>query len=603
MVDPQQQYAEVKRLFHEAVLLPDGERGRFLDQRCGPHQQDIRRGVETLLLHHDSRTILSVDEASLASPPGPIETRSLIPMARDGGGMEVSPQLVSELLRLLHTRLLALATVLTVVVVIAIIRCTLVPELPLRFTEFITLVSVFGSWAVLRYQRSLTAEQLRSLEIVLLVSICFQVLTNNVMDMMDAAAHPTAIELETIVDGISEADDAAAAAIVGADRWYHLAWCMIIMIYGVFVPNTWRRAAIVLLPLACVPYLVHWTMRWSIPVVDFVLELMEHRHVMPMPFVAACTAIYAARLLHKGTVEVHRAREFAQYRLGKRLGKGGMGEVYEAQHSLLKRDCAIKVILPGRQFDQATLAKFQREVQATARLTHPNTVEVFDYGQTLGGTFYYVMELLPGLSLGEIVTRHGPLPSARVCYLLRQVCGALQEAHEAGLVHRDLKPGNLFASQRGGVHDVAKVLDFGLVTSGGVDGAVASDGKRLMLGTPAFMPPEQGVRGGQVDARSDIYALGATAFYLLTGHCVFDEPTPEAQLLAHGATPPRRPSELGFEIPSDLEQIIMKCLEKNPRDRFASMLDLRDALFACECGEAWDDDQAARWWRERESHP
>ena len=178
-----------------------------------------------------------------------------------------------------------------------------------------------------------------------------------------------------------------------------------------------------------------------------------------------------------------------------------MGVVYEAEHSLLKRSCAIKLIHPDRRHSELTLARFEREVRATARLTHPNTIEVFDFGQTIDGLFYYVMEFLPGLNLAELVKRYGRLPPGRACYFLRQVCGALQEAHDADLIHRDIKPGNLFSCHRGGAYDVAKVLDFGLVWSVGGDADSRFSEGRVIVGTPAFMAPEQGVALGAVDNR------------------------------------------------------------------------------------------------------
>ena len=186
-----------------------------------------------------------------------------------------------------------------------------------------------------------------------------------------------------------------------------------------------------------------------------------------------------------------------------------MGEVYLAEHVLLRRPCALKLIRPERAGDPKNLRRFEREVQATATLTHPNTVQVYDYGHTDDGTFYYVMEYLPGLTLEELVKRHGPLPPARAIHFLRQVCGALEEAHAVGLIHRDIKPGNVIVCERGGVHDVAKLLDFGLVLSP----VSEADGEKLtqdgaIAGTPAYMSPEQAGGQDDVDARSDIYSLG-----------------------------------------------------------------------------------------------
>ncbi len=215
----------------------------------------------------------------------------------------------------------------------------------------------------------------------------------------------------------------------------------------------------------------------------------------------ALVATYAVHIINSARREAFKARQFGQYRLLERLGGGGMGEVFRAEHVLLKRPCAIKLIKAANEAERHAIARFEKEVKATAKLTHWNTVEIYDYGRTDDGTFYYVMELLPGMSLEDLVEKHGPLPPARVVYLLRQVCGALQEAHLAGLIHRDIKPANIFAAQRGGVYDVAKLLDFGLVKqrANESDGETAS--RESVSGTPLYMSPEQASAYEEVDAQ------------------------------------------------------------------------------------------------------
>ena len=189
----------------------------------------------------------------------------------------------------------------------------------------------------------------------------------------------------------------------------------------------------------------------------------------------------------------------------------------------------MKLIRPGVVTDPRAMQRFEREVRLTARLSHPNTVEVYDYGRTEDGTYYYVMEHLKGLSLDEFVNRHGPLSPGRVVYLLRQVCGALREAHAAGLIHRDIKPSNIFAARPGGLGDVAKLLDFGLVLPAAILGEATLTGERQIVGTPHYMSPEQAKGGHKLDGRSDIYSLGAVAYYLLTGRPPFQ---------ANGTGPP-----------------------------------------------------------------
>lgn len=297
-----------------------------------------------------------------------------------------------------------------------------------------------------------------------------------------------------------------------------------------------------------------------------------------------------------------RDRRLGPYRLGLRLGAGGMGEVYEAEHVLLKRPCAIKFIKPQRDTDEETLDRFEQEVRATARLTHWNTVEIYDYGRTEDGTFYYVMELLPGLSLGELVKRHGPLPPQRVVHFLRQVCGALREAHAFGLVHRDLTPANIFAATRGGVHDVSKLLDFGLVKQAATAATETSGLLRSghFSGSPPFMSPEQATTYNDADQRSDIYSLGAVAYYLLTGNPPFSGKTALQVIEAHARQQVVPPSQILPGIPADLEEIILRCLRKNADERFQDVQSLKSALGHCESAGKWTEEEAADWWQQVE---
>jgi serine/threonine-protein kinase len=260
-----------------------------------------------------------------------------------------------------------------------------------------------------------------------------------------------------------------------------------------------------------------------------------------------------------------------------------MGEVYLAEHTLLKRPCAIKLIRPGKAADPLAVARFEREVRATATLTHWNTVAIFDYGSTDDGTFYYVMEYLP-------------LSYERAIHLLLQTCEALREAHSIGLIHRDVKPGNLFAARVGAVNDVAKLLDFGLAKS-----MVRSDGLELtqdgaITGSPLYMSPEQALDDHEPDARSDIYSLGAVAYYMLTGRPPFKETTPMRVLIAHAREPVTPPSDHRPDIPRDLEEIVLRCLAKQPEDRFQDVAALAQALADCESAGKWTRHRAADWW-------
>jgi tRNA A-37 threonylcarbamoyl transferase component Bud32 len=289
--------------------------------------------------------------------------------------------------------------------------------------------------------------------------------------------------------------------------------------------------------------------------------------------------------------QADKAKRFGQYRLTRKLDAGGMGEVHLAEHLLLKRPSVIKMVRADRAADPALVARFEREVKMLATLTHPNTVAVFDYGHTADGTFYYVMEYLPGLDLDKLVAECGPLPPGRVVHLLRQVCGALREAHAAGLIHRDIKPKNVMACERGGVADVAKLLDFGLVQVD-VGGSDRLTGGGAIMGTPAYMSPEQ-ASGLPTDARSDVYSLGATAYFLLTGHPPFERATLMLTLTAH-ITEPAPP--LCDTVPADLAAVVQKCLAKKPEERFACVRELDLALAACACTADWSEPAAAAWW-------
>jgi len=379
-------------------------------------------------------------------------------------------------------------------------------------------------------------------------------------------------------------------------------WLVLIYTYALFIPNTPRRAAVVISLMAAAPLAHFLLMFWTIPQVGAVIET-DHLTGIPLMFVlAALGSIYGAGAIGFLRREVYEARQLGQYQLKRRIGAGGMGEVYFAEHQLLKRPCVIKLIRPEQAGDERVLARFQREVRATAKLSHWNNIDVFDYGRASCGTFYYVMEYLPGMSLGELVDRYGPMPPERVIYLLRQVCDALSEAHSIGLIHRDIKPGNIFAAYRGGLYDVAKLLDFGLVkplveedqpTQLTLDGSIT--------GTPLFMSPEQATGDAPPDARSDVYSLGAVAYYLLTGRPPFEGDRAIKVMIAHAREEVVPPSKHRADVPGDLEAVVLQCLAKSPGGRFQTAAALGEALSKCKAAAHWSRERAARWWREDEA--
>lgn len=380
-------------------------------------------------------------------------------------------------------------------------------------------------------------------------------------------------------------------------------WMLLIFTYALFVPNTWRRAGLVIGGMALLSIVVLFT-TWasSADVAQVIVQKPNlKRMMMEVPMIIVISSIIAVggvKTINTLRTQAFQARQLGQYRLKQLLGAGGMGEVHLAEHVLLKRPCALKLIHPDKAGNPNTMARFEREVQATATLSHWNTVEIFDYGRTDDGTFYYVMEYLPGLNLHQLVDMFGPMPAERAIHLLMQTCDALSEAHAKGLVHRDIKPGNIFAANRGGVYDVAKLLDFGLVkplTEIESESGVTQEG--MIAGSPLFMSPEQAT-ADKVDARSDIYSLGAVAYFLLTGRPPFDDDKPIKILMAHVNQEPAPPSHINPDMPEDLEQIILKCLAKLPNNRFDSAKALRSALSECRDAGHWTRECAQAWWHD-----
>jgi hypothetical protein len=296
-------------------------------------------------------------------------------------------------------------------------------------------------------------------------------------------------------------------------------------------------------------------------------------------------------------------KQLGQYTLQEKLGQGGMGQVYKAKHAMLRRPVAVKLLDPDRTSPEA-VARFEREVQMTSELAHPNTIAIYDYGRTPEGVFYYVMEYLDGLPLDKLVARHGVLPEGRVIHILAQVCGSLNEAHGIGLVHRDIKPANIILNRRGGQADVVKVLDFGLVKAMDNEKATALTAANAITGTPQYLSPEAIDRPDSVDSRSDLYAVGAVGYFLLTGKPVFEGASVVELIHRVSRDPvPSIASRRGSPVSHDLEAVLMRCLAKKPGDRFASADLLLDALLACQAAGRWTRHDAEAWWREPPTPP
>jgi serine/threonine-protein kinase len=390
---------------------------------------------------------------------------------------------------------------------------------------------------------------------------------------------------------------------------FGLSWVAVwMMLFAIVVPAHPRKALLASVGSAsAVPVVLALTMRYGGTTIrttpaEFVLGA-----VMPYLLVILMTHV-GARAIYTLGREVAKARELGSYRLTERLGQGGMGEVWRAEHRMLARPAAIKLVraeVLGQEPDAVsrTLRRFEREAQATALLRSPNTIELYDFGIADDGAFYYVMELLDGYDLDTLVQEFGPLPAGRVIALLRQACDSLGEAHDAGLVHRDVKPANIFLCRYGRNVDFVKLLDFGLVKQRKQEDLdVRMTAENLVGGTPSFMSPEQVTGERALDGRSDLYALGCVAYWLAAGQLVFSG-TAVATMMAHlrdDPVPPSQRTELG--VPDDLEQVILRCLDKNPDARPQTADELAALLAACDSG-GWTDADARRWWESARPAP
>ncbi|MGE3164009.1 MAG: serine/threonine-protein kinase [Planctomycetota bacterium] len=371
-----------------------------------------------------------------------------------------------------------------------------------------------------------------------------------------------------------------------------------ILLRAVIVPDRAARTALVSLTAELPVFFVAFQI-WQICALQPTSDLRDASYgvFIVRGLLGVAVATIASNIIFGLQRQVRQARQLGQYQLEEKIGEGGMGEVYRASHALLRRPTAIKLLRP-QMAGEENLARFEREVQLTSQLTHPSTIAIYDFGRTPEGVFYYAMELLRGLNLYDLVAQHGPLGPGRIIHVLDQVCGSLAEAHEAGLIHRDIKPHNLVLCERGGLADFVKVLDFGLVKSLHGDLQVTSEIDGTLVGSPLYLSPEA-IRGQPVDSRADLYALGAVGYYLLTGLPLFDATSPFEVLGLQITASPLPPSlRTGRPFPRDLEMLVLACLAKDPGMRPASATELQSRLRECEHAGTWGHDDAARWWAE-----
>jgi serine/threonine-protein kinase len=381
-----------------------------------------------------------------------------------------------------------------------------------------------------------------------------------------------------------------------------LSWiCVLVLVHPMIVPHTRNRTLLAALAAASMDPVGLWiTNLRGIATPSFPVILWTY---LPN-YICALLAVIPAHIITRLGHQVRDARELGSYRLGDLLGKGGMGEVYAARHRMLRRPAAVKLIRPGvlsaNELEpvDTVVRRFKREAEAAASLSSPHTIALYDFGVTGEGSLYYVMELLRGLDFETLVHRFGPMRPARVVYLLRQACYSLAEAHARALVHRDVKPANLYACWVGLEADFVKVLDFGLVKGRLEDerDQAKLTAPDITTGTPAYMSPEL-ARGEDVDGRSDLYALGCVAYWLLTGQLVFEADTPMKMMLAHIRNTPLPPSQRSeFEVSSSLDALILACLEKEPAARPRDGQELAERLSTCDVGDRWSSDDATQWW-------
>jgi eukaryotic-like serine/threonine-protein kinase len=409
-----------------------------------------------------------------------------------------------------------------------------------------------------------------------------------------------------LIQGAAIAAFNAWAVPPSGDDILRISWiCLLILIFAMIAPSSPRRMLIASLVVASFDPLAYWIASMSggralAPAYVFVISWPT--------YACAFVAVVPARVLQRLGRRLREAQDLGSYHLVERLGTGGMGEVWRAEHRLLARDAAIKLVRPevlgARDEGEArlTLKRFEREAQATAALNSPHTIQVFDFGLTQDGTFYYVMELLAGRDLESLVREFGPLPPNRVLYLLRQVCHSLADAHARGLVHRDIKPANIYACRMGLEYDFVKVLDFGLVkiqTEGrGRNTQTLDTVQNTTPGTPAYMPPEVILGDSDVDRRADVYSLGCVAYFLLTGELVFEADTSMKMLMQHLHAQPVPPSErTELPVPRELDELILSCLQKDPKRRPQDAGELYQMACHVHIRDEWNSDEAKRWWR------
>ncbi len=373
---------------------------------------------------------------------------------------------------------------------------------------------------------------------------------------------------------------------------------LVVMVRALLVPSRWSRTLLTVVPAALAwPAVLLSESVWRADVRATWAAHGSGDFVYGLAFIAGALVLctMGSHVTWRERRQMTHAQRLGDYRLKMRIGSGGNGDVWVARQEALKRDVALKVLKDTGSLGDEKIRRFEREARAAASLTHPNTIRIFEFGASDDGVLFIAMELLEGLDVEALVEVAGPLPPARAVKLVRQACASLAEAHVAGIVHRDIKPGNLFVTHAGDEYDFVKLLDFGVARiSEGDQPSLTETG--ILFGTPAYMPPEV-CSGERASTRSDIYSLGAVLYFMLTGTPLFPDRTFAETVMSHISKTPDTPSfRLGKQLPEGLDVVVMKCLEKKREARFRSVREFDEALAAIPDLGEWTRDDARLWW-------
>jgi len=576
-----ERWKRIEHLYHSALQRPESERIAYLHQTCADDPELLREVVDLLRSRQTEDGLLRT--TALAGVTGDLvqDVDSSEPRGRLISGNAISrlslSNIPASLLEQAGTRLSWVALVCAVTaVVMALMQNLLQPEvaqlqrqLHIRINTAVVIgLSLFiFACRIFRWASDRT---------ILRLGLVFEVVVGFALATFE---YSLPWDPQQPVRGIS---------------WMAL-W---IALCGLLIPNRLSLMTTATMVTASMGPLAYMIFHPSpIPINRLVIWNF------PNYLVGVATALISQRLYHLG-VQVEQAKEMGSYKLETLIETGGMGEVWRARHRMLARDSAIKLIRPdllsrnGEKQATVIRRRFEHEAKTTALLRSPHTVALYDFGTSKDGGFYYVMELLDGIDLEKLVRQFGPQPPSRVIHILRQACHSLAEAHQRGMVHRDIKPTNILLCRMGIEYDFVKVLDFGLVKTiiGEAEPRMTAEGSTA--GTPAYMPPEVALSHEPIDGRADLYGLGCVAYWLLTGCLVFEEKSSTATILAHVQSAPVSPSERsGIPVPASLERLTLACLAKSPTDRPADAEALSQLLADCADTGSWTQEEAERWWR------